>query len=393
MKFSTTLIILVLAIFVSAAPTPAPSPMPQPGFGQWFNEKLTAVKDFFSSGGGDGLLCDFETIKATFEKKSSEQSISQIRAKFSELLEKVPAVEGPISLRNPFSQDLYYRFAAYQSLTYMENASTITGTSGMLIEGNSFYTGNIKLLQRGSMDGYKAYFHNGDDAVYTVIANEEQKLIVLSWRGSVVYDDWIADFRSKSGVKPDERFFDPEQCGGATVDDDFTVGSGFEKSLPQEVLDKVISDLREAKSLYPDFSLVETGHSLGASKALLFALHLKLHTEMQFEAVYTYGMPITGSTSFNDYAAECIGVNRFVRIVSSDDIVPIISRGVKMQHSQKWKEVYAPKPAEPEWVICQGSKDGKCSFTDSCGEKKWDHHSVYAEFEMSLIDGLGDLRQ
>jgi hypothetical protein len=159
-------------------------------------------------------------------------------------------------------------------------------------------------------------------------------------------------------------------------------------TLPQEVLDQLVKDLTAYMAANPDYKIVITGHSLGGTffkpllsgaKAMLATLYLRLHhNEIVPDALYTYGQPVTGSTNFNDYFAECYGPENYVRIVSSDDIIPWVGTSSNRQHSSLVHEIFAPDFNEPKFIKCMGPKDKNCSAGTTCKSKSWDHHSVYA---------------
>lgn len=320
-------------------------------------------------------------IKDFFAGKPETQG--EYQTKMLQVLEKQPANPNISFQALPiFHPENYYRFASYAALSYVREQDIREMSLNTKVSNHSFYLGEFELIVRRAMQGIRGLFKQ-NDAVYTLTKNPKQKVIVMSIRGSVVMNDFVADLESQNFQRATPAFFDKTRCG-FTGDEALMIGKGFMNSMPKSVLDAAIADLSKSTSKFPNYSLVITGHSLGAAKAMLLALHLKLHTKLKVDAVYTYGQPSLGSSSFNDYIALCLGAERIVRIVSSNDIVPWINVGSNQnRHSELIKEVYAPNPKSAEWVICQGSRDTRCSASTSCKNKNWENHSRYGGFELS----------
>lgn len=140
----------------------------------------------------------------------------------------------------------------------------------------------------------------------------------------------------------------------------------------------MLADLQAARTAAPDYDIVITGHSLGGAKALLSSLWLSLYyrDSLPIKAVYAFEAPSTGSNSFNDYLAKCVGPNKIVRITSSNDIIPWGRVGAENQFSKSVKEIFAPDPTKPVWKSCLGPNDPQCSSSIPCSKKNWDNHSI-----------------
>ena len=82
-------------------------------------------------------------------------------------------------------------------------------------------------------------------------------------------------------------------------------------SISQSFVDAVSQQLREN----PSYSIVVTGHSLGAALASLTAVTLKanfLNTPLK---AYTFGQPRTGNKAYADLIENLIGANNIFRAV------------------------------------------------------------------------------
>lgn len=321
-----------------------------------------------------------------------------VKKSVSHILDVVPAskVAGVVSLENLFQPALYYLFASYTGFTSFANRDIVRSMSGITVNGKPFYTGQFELVHTREMSTNSSILTNGRMSLYKMFTNQNQKLIVMSWRGSANPADYSADVASKIGVKPDSRYYKKTVCPYTGNENrDFFVAKGFADTLTTDVLKEVVEDLNKAKSAHPGFKTVIAGHSLGAAKALLATQYLRLnHPNITIDALYTYGQPVTGSTKFNDYVARCIGPEKYVRVVSSDgmlcffarnsiDIIPWFGTTEIKQHSSLVKEVFAPDFNQPKFVTCQGPHDTRCSAGASCKRKSWTHHSLYAGLSVS----------
>jgi flagellar hook-basal body complex protein FliE len=360
-------------------------------FGQTLNGAVNWVTNKATNGRVQDIEfigdCDVKTLRGLVhgsekDKTDAELKVTPPRLSMRKLLVSVPPIVGPITLDNLYQPALYYTFLAYQAYTLFENPGKVNMMRNVKNYGRTFYTGNFDLLKTRKMLGVKTLFHKqGDrDAFWLEFKNDEQKIIVLSFRGSTTTDDFVSDVASKVGVKPDSRFYDKKVCAYEKDENsNFFVGEGFVNGLPKNVLEQVAADLKAARQNNPDYKIVLVGHSLGGAKAMLATMYLKLHhPTIVPDALYTYGQPVTGSTNYNDYFAKCYGAEKYVRITSSDDIIPWFGTSWNRQHSSLVKEIFAPDWNEPKFIECLGPKDKKCSAGTTCKTKNWDHHSIYA---------------
>ena len=125
-------------------------------------------------------------------------------------------------------------------------------------------------------------------------------------------------------------------------------------------------------------------HILGGTQALLAALFLQLQPNSPVAGLYTYGQPVAGTTAFNEYATQCIGPQKYIRVTSSNDVAPFIKSDDLHKHPVNAKEIYAPFPQKPIWKQdCVGNEDPRCSSGVPCAKKSWENHSLYAAWTMS----------
>lgn len=132
--------------------------------------------------------------------------------------------------------------------------------------------------------------------------------IVLAFRGTDSVRNLVVDLD-----------FGTDDCQGLPVssDADCKVHSGFSGAWNQ-VQESVYSAIASVQVLHPSYSLVVTGHSLGAAVGTIAAAHLR---EDGFPCdLYTYGSPRVGNQFFVDFVAAQPGDE--YRITHYDDPVP-----------------------------------------------------------------------
>ncbi|RKP18783.1 alpha/beta-hydrolase [Rozella allomycis CSF55] len=314
----------------------------------------------------------------TFEAVRDE--VIGIQKKYDSSPEKTSVTGGDL-----LHKDLVYRYASFSGFTYCDGNERVKRVSGFKADGKLFFTGNFELIAREEKDGYQSILKDKKDFMYQLTVSKENKEIVVAFRGSDNFENYISDINQ-------DRYYHDEIFGDKrlSIENDscklpndksesFFLRNGFLRSLPANIMDEIDSRIHEVIKANPDFSVVITGHSLGGSLAYLYALHWKVKGN-NLAALYTYGQPITGSLSFNDWAAECIGPEKYIRVVSSDDIVPWFSFHVllkKIAHSSLVNEIFFPNPHDTAFRVCKGSLNSDCSYGISCGKKVWDNHSLY----------------
>lgn len=154
--------------------------------------------------------------------------------------------------------------------------------------------------------------------------------------------------------------------------------AGFMKSVNLEILQQVVTVLVGLTKRYHGYSVVINGHSLGGAKAMLTAAYVAkfFSREIPMAAVYTYGMPPPGNTIFNKWLADCIGPEKIVRVVSSNDLVPFSRVSPDVQHAPNVIEVYNPDSNQNVWQQCMGGIGAECSSAkNTCSQRSWENHS------------------
>ena len=138
---------------------------------------------------------------------------------------------------------------------------------------------------------------------------ESDHSIIISFRGSRSNPDWIADATISQTYFPYTRI----KLG---------IHSGFAaiyNACRQQIMD-VLNTLSSSKQLFI------TGHSLGGALAVLCSLDAAVNTVYNNPVMYNFASPRVGNSKFVQVYNEVI--NNSVRIVNTNDIVPLLPPAV-----------------------------------------------------------------
>ncbi len=130
---------------------------------------------------------------------------------------------------------------------------------------------------------------------------------------------------------------------------------------------------------YPWNYPVIVGHSLGAAWAYLNAGYLAGKNSISIAALYTFGQPLLGNSIFVDQLATKIGINKIIRVVNKNDLIPhigCVECEQPKEPAEKWISM------NNQWIDCQGGHDMKCSSGLPCNQLSWTEHSSLANFSM-----------
>lgn len=81
------------------------------------------------------------------------------------------------------------------------------------------------------------------------------------------------------------------------------------------VASSVLRTVKAQKAAYPSYTIIVTGHSLGAAVAALAAVSIKSALPSSNLKLYTFGQPRTGNAAFATYVENLIGINNIFRAV------------------------------------------------------------------------------
>ncbi|KAE8343091.1 putative feruloyl esterase A [Aspergillus arachidicola] len=161
------------------------------------------------------------------------------------------------------------------------------------------------------------------------------------------------------------------QCSGCAVHGGYYVGW-------ISVKDQVEGLIQQQASQYPDYSLVVTGHSLGASMAAITAAQLS--ATYNNITVYTFGEPRTGNQAYASYVDETFqatnpDATKFYRVTHTNDGIPNMpptSQGYVHHGTEYWSvEPYGPQ----NMYLCLGDEVQCCEAQGGQGVN--DAHVTY----------------
>lgn len=223
----------------------------------------------------------------------------------------------------------------------------------------------------------------GNDSTHRIFwyltSNNDQKQLTLVHRGTLVHsrNDILVDLDPiRSGARHEETF----RLDFPYLKQDQTplVSQGFHLRFKNQQR-PIEYAIEKALEKYRNYSLVIVGHSLGAAWAYLNAGYLASKKSISIAALYTFGQPLLGNLIFVDQLAKEIGIEKIIRVVNKNDIVPhigCIGCQQPTEPAEKWISM------NNQWVDCQGGHDMKCSKGLLCNELSWNEHSYVGNFSM-----------
>lgn len=186
--------------------------------------------------------------------------------------------------------------------------------------------------------------------------------IVVSFRGTKDYLNFLADLKFfKTAAYP--------KCDGCKVHSGFY--DDWTALQPQ-----VVNEVMRLKGEQPRANIFVTGHSLGASLAVLCAAELHYGQGLLINAVYTFGQPRVGNAHFRDFFNN--GTHVSWRVTHHRDPIPHLpteNMGFTHINTEVW---YNSSDDTALYRVCDGSgEDDTCS------------NSVYAVDPGDHLDYLG----
>jgi predicted lipase len=167
-----------------------------------------------------------------------------------------------------------------------------------------------------------------------------QSTIYVVYRGSTSIADWANNV--------DVILTDYNKCSKCEVH------KGFYKAQ-QSVIKDVTSWTRTLMAKFPSYSVVVTGHSLGAAMATLTALDFL--SDGIKNTMYNFGSPRIGNDEFAAYTSTMISSRN--RNTHYKDMVPHIPMHERFTHiSGEWYEDEKTKTLNQ----CNGYEDPNCSY-------------------------------
>jgi hypothetical protein len=186
-----------------------------------------------------------------------------------------------------------------------------------------------------------SYHTKKDGTQVAIVYSEEKKYVAVVFAGTdSIPDTWI-DAQVK--LVP----FGPKDAQLIPNNDTIKVHSGFNKQVFSEGLYSIIYDeVYELLNNHPDYNMVVTGHSLGASNSILTAVALGREFPERKILNINVAAAKCGNEDFRDYANSLDNVAIW-RLVNLNDIVPRLPNlpyykhpGHTVQFDKKGAEAY-----------------------------------------------------
>jgi hypothetical protein len=224
---------------------------------------------------------------------------------------------------------------------------------------NGFITDSILYNVKTDIQGYIGYLPSSK-TIYTVI------------RGSSSVLNWLDDLEVRK-----IPYITYEECN-------CNVHRGFYNSA-LSVSNKTIEVIKKLQKRYPYYSIIMTGHSLGAAIAQL--LGMELEKEGIKVEIYNFGQPRIGDDNYGDFVNTIIK-NKLWRFTHYQDMVPHIppSKGMNFLHS--CKEIYEDEKGILHTCSDINCEDPNCAFQHPLYKTNWDDHHIYLGHPMECFESI-----
>mmetsp|Transcript_26361 Transcript_26361/g.60729 ORF Transcript_26361/g.60729 Transcript_26361/m.60729 type:complete len:321 (-) Transcript_26361:476-1438(-) len=163
--------------------------------------------------------------------------------------------------------------------------------------------------------------------VYAITKHEEQKRVVVIFRGTSNSGDWVKD-----ALIMQKKVINPASNESNGLKEKLGLHGGFAKSLLESGnVQKILSEVKPILEENPDFKLFITGHSLGGALATLFGFYVAANDDPIYSKngpiqIFSASSPRVGNKAFRDsfkYLEER-GKLRHARIYNARDKVPLL---------------------------------------------------------------------
>jgi len=230
-------------------------------------------------------------------------------------------------------------------------------SAGAYCETNTYMTRAYKGPSAGFVPTYVLDDKDTNTQGYVGYKSSDSTIFVV-YRGSTDIGDWVNNLNA--------ILTDYPKCSGCSVHKGFY-------NAEQGIISKMLTEVKSLKAKFPSYTVVVTGHSLGAAVATLTALDF-LDAGITPLRMFHFGSPRVGNTAFANYAsAKIVDRNRNTH---HKDMVPHCPMHERFTHiSGEWYE------DDSGLKQCLGLEDESCSY-------QWhitsiDDHMYYLGLHMS----------
>lgn len=199
-------------------------------------------------------------------------------------------------------------------------------------------------VYKGLLEGFVPTFTINDPSHDThgyIGYHAGQQTIYVSFRGSESIKNWVDNL--------DAILTNYPLCTKCEVH------KGFYKA-EQSCFADVLFVVQTLKAKYPNYSVVLTGHSLGAALATLTAMDL-VKAGVSNVKLFNFGSPRVGNTNFANFADTYLTSHS--RVTHHKDMVPHTPMHERFTHiDNEWYQ-----PRDDNYVQeCIGNEDSNCSY-------------------------------
>jgi len=235
--------------------------------------------------------------------------------------------------------------AALLSVTSVYSLDWVTANTSVWLSAAAYCETNTYTSRtfKGYSTGFKVtnvIDDKAEDVQGYIGYMQSQSSIYVVFRGSTSISDWVNNLDAVLTSYP--------KCSKCEVHKGFY-------SAEKSVIGIIISAVQTLKKQFPSYTVVVTGHSLGAAVATLTTWDL-LDKGISPIRMFHFGSPRVGNTAFAEAFSNTIGDRN--RVTHYKDMVPHVPMHERFTHiSGEWYE-------DKDHIVhtCTGYEDPKCSY-------------------------------
>ena len=197
-----------------------------------------------------------------------------------------------------------------------------------------------------------------------------EKFIYVVLRGSSSKMNWLADF--EISLVPYTSY--PE-C-------DCSVHNGFYKTA-LNIKNKTVETVKLLNKIYPQYSVLVTGHSYGAAISQLLAMEIE--KEGVKTVVYNYGQPRVGNAKYAAYVNTVL--REYWRATHYQDIVPHVPP-IDFGYLHSCREVFEDAAGKLNECSETNCEDQKCADQYSLIQTNSADHLIYLGHRVSCNESI-----
>lgn len=215
----------------------------------------------------------------------------------------------------------------------MKKGGSTVAESAKVVENDLSDADNIGRTSDSSIEFLQADEEDTDrSCVYAITKHEEQKRVVVIFRGTSSSGDWLKDI-----LILQRQLTNPAKDTGSNLAAKVGIHKGFANALlrkgknPTGHVEEILSEVKQVMEENPTYKLFITGHSLGGALATLFGFYVASNDDPIYfnngpVQVFSVSSPRVGNKAFREtfkYLEER-GKIRHARIYNARDKVAML---------------------------------------------------------------------